>query len=96
MTDQPPSYRGGPTEAQLAALDAFGYRGMVPRTRREAGDWIARLRAGVRIHPPKGRRTMTMATVRTLRGVGYRGPLDVSPEIARATFDYLSTEHRRP
>ena len=94
-----PEYHGGPSETQLRFLQALGHKGMVPRSRREASAWIARLRAGAKIpQRPTGRQTMTMARVQALRGVGYQGPLDVSPAIAEATYEYLSThtEHRLP
>lgn len=86
-------YRGGPSETQLRFLQTLGYDGMVPRSRREASAWIARLRDGRKIpSKPTGRPTMSMARVRALRQVGYEGPLDVSPTIAEATYDYLKRQ----
>lgn len=83
-------YRGGPSETQLRFLETLGYEGMVPRSRREASAWIARLRdGGEPPSKPTGRPTMTMGRVRALRQLGYDGPLDVSPGIAEATYDYL-------
>lgn len=92
-----PEYHGGPSEAQLRFLQTLGHTGMVPRSRREAGAWIARLRAGKRPPVnPTGRPTMAMDRVRPLRDVGYQGPLDISPSIAEATLAYLRDpeEHR--